>query len=101
MKIEYSPKALEDLKSIQRYLYLEWGDITADKSVQALLSDIKRLTDFPSLGASLSKKINRVSDYRYVYSNKNYIFYRAETDSIKIIRIINEKQDFIRELFQD
>ena len=40
-----------------------------------------------------------ISDYRYLFVSRNYVFYRIESDCIKIINIYNEKEDFMWQLF--
>lgn len=39
------------------------------------------------------------SDYRYIFVAKNYVFYKIESDCIRIIDIYNEKEDFLWVLF--
>lgn len=39
--------------------------------------------------------------YRYILSEKNYIFYYLEADKIRIVRVLNELQDYIQQLFGD
>ena len=37
--------------------------------------------------------------YRYIFSEKNYIFYYLEADKIRIVRVLNELQDYMEQLF--
>lgn len=39
------------------------------------------------------------TDYHYLVVKPNYVFYRVENDIVRVIRILNEKQDFLRILF--
>ena len=39
------------------------------------------------------------TDYHYLVVKPNYIFYRVEGDTVRVIRILNEKQDFLQLLF--
>ena len=40
-----------------------------------------------------------VSDYRYIFVSKNYVFYRIEEKYIRIIKLYHEKEDFMWQLF--
>ena len=98
-KIQYSKAASKDLQHIQEYISENWGEDTAKKIVKSIISDIKDLEQHPGLGVSLGKMIDFPTNYRYLFLEKNYIFYQLEADVIHIIRIANERQDFIRLLF--
>ncbi len=100
-RIEYSPLALDDLISINDYIIENWGNNVADRKLMKIISDIKRLDEYPMLGVSLGKIIESTTEYRYIFTEKNYIFYHIELDKIRIIRVLNEKQDFIQQLFVD
>ena len=39
------------------------------------------------------------TDYRYLFREKNYVFYRIGNEEISIVRVLNEKQDYTRILF--
>lgn len=40
-----------------------------------------------------------VTDYRYLYVSKNYVFYKIEDKDIRIINLYHEKENFIWQLF--
>ena len=54
---------------------------------------------FPYMGIELVKTTGVLTDYRSLFCRHNYIFYRIEKDDVLIIRILNEKQDYMRILF--
>lgn len=47
----------------------------------------------------LGKLIGVQSDYRYIFTEKNYVFYRVEYDKVQIVRVLNEYQDYMKQLF--
>lgn len=98
-KVEYSPKALEDLQHINNYISDNWGEDVAKKIMKKITSDIRRLEDYPVLGTDLGKIIDVPTEYRYIFSEKNYVFYRLEFDKIRIVRVLNEQQDYMQQLF--
>lgn len=99
LKVEYSPQALEDLEKLREYLLLNWDESVTKNVLKKILYDIRRLVQYPLLGTNLGKIIDLPTDYRFYLSKKNYIFYRLEVDRVKIVRILNEKQDYIQQLF--
>ncbi len=97
-KIEYSPLALEDLKGIRAFILANWGENTSMKILKKIISDISKLENHPMLGSDLGKVIDVSTEYRYLFTQKNYVFYQIEFDKIRIVRVINENQDFMLQL---
>lgn len=99
-KIVYSKAASRDLHQIQEYITNKWGRDTSKKMIKTLISAINELEQFPVRGVSLGKLIDFPTDYRYLFLEKNYVFYYLEDDIIYIVRIANERQDFMHLLFE-
>jgi plasmid stabilization system protein ParE len=99
-RVLYTQEALEDLQTIKARIIDNFCDEElAVKSLRKLMQQIQGIAEFPHMGMELEKIIGIHSDYYYLFRKSNYIFYRIENDSIKIIRILNERQDYIRILF--
>ena len=99
MKIVYSPAAIEDLKNIKKYISVNLQNNSAAKHITSeILKSCHRLTDFPNIGVSLKAKLNIETDYRCLFCKNYIIFYKRETD-IKIIRILDGRTEYLRELF--
>lgn len=62
-------------------------------------SSARRLEKFPEEGPSLEALILVPTDYRYLYIRPNYLFYRIEGNSVRVVRVLNEQQDFLQILF--
>ena len=60
---------------------------------------MRGLEQFPILGVAFGNVIDIPTDFRYLYTEKNYIFNRLEFDKVRIIRILNELQKFVDHLF--
>ena len=99
LKIRYSMEAYEDLKSLKKYLSSNWGENKSGKIMKKITSDIRGLEKFPKLGAKLSRVIGFDTDYIDLFTEQDYVFYYLDKEIIKIVRIINEKQDYINKLF--
>lgn len=98
--IEYSHQAVEDLKQIQSRIKVNWGDESATKILQNIFVQINRLKQFPFSGTNLAEMIDVPTNYRYIYVEKNYVFYYIDSDKVRIVRILNERQDFLYQLFE-
>ena len=57
------------------------------------------ICDYEEKGPEVSKMFDVVSDYRYIFVSRNYVFYRIEDKYIRIINLYHEKEDFMWQLF--
>lgn len=71
----------------------------ARECLRRLTSSARRLEKFPVEGPSLERMILVPADYRYLYVKPNYFFYRVEGNCVKAVRVLNERQDFLKILF--
>ena len=97
--IDLSPEALNDLRRIKAYITAEYGENSAQKIVGSIMDSIDNLRIFPDIGTSIFERYGIECDYLHVVSNHNYIFYRNEGESVRVIRVLNERQDFMYTLF--
>lgn len=100
-EIEFSPLAKPDLIKIKTYLEEEFGSVIASEKLKRLLQSIKKFESFPLMGRPLMNIIDLPTDYLYFVTEKNYVFYRLEQQTVRIIRIIDTRQDYINILFTD
>jgi plasmid stabilization system protein ParE len=98
-KLEYSPMALEDLQYIHSYILANWGENVAKRILKKITTNIRSLEEHPLLGVGLGKIIDVPTDYRYLFIDKNYIFYHLESDKVRVVRILNDQQDYMLQLF--
>ena len=99
LKLIYTPKALDDLQGIKAYVARQFGEGKAKACAREITSTAKQLVMFPEEGPCLEDLIEYPTDYHYLIVKPNYVFYRVEGDTVRIIRILNEKQDFLQILF--
>ena len=98
-KLIYTPKALDDLQGIKAYITGQFGKDKAKVCVKEITSTVKQLELYPGEGPRLEDLIEYPTDYHYLVVKPNYVFYRVEGDTVRVIRILNEKQDFLQILF--
>ncbi len=99
MKIVFSPEALKDIEEIKSYLLGQFGDETTAKNIKKILKEIRTLSSFPLKGSGIWERYGIDSEYRFLYTNKNYVFYRIDDDVIRIIRVLDARRDFLNILF--
>lgn len=97
--LQFSPLAIEDLIKIKAYLEEEFDSEIASEKVKRLLQSIKKFESFPLMGRPLMNIIDIPTDYLYFVTERNYVFYRLEQQTVKIIRIIDTRQNYISILF--
>ena len=98
-KKKYTPDAADKLRDINRAILLQYGSKRAKEIVGRIIGSINGLLDNEQKGPSVEEIFGIPSDYRYLYVSRNYVFYSIESESIKIINIYNEKEDFMWLLF--
>ena len=98
-KIKYTPDAADKLRALKKAISQEYGSDSAIKKVMSITDAIRGLCDYEEKGPEVSKMFDVVSDYRYIFVSKNYVFYRIEEKYIRIINLYHEKEDFMWQLF--
>lgn len=100
MELYYTPRAKEDLHDIKEYVIEKFEDEKLALDVLMRITKmIRQLTTFPYLGKELVGLTGIYTEYRSLFFEKNYVFYRIEENRICVIRILNEKQDYMKILF--
>lgn len=99
MIVEITPLADKDLNNIRDHIRLDFSTDNSAKIMGAIYDDLEKLSIFPNMGVDILSKYGIQSDYLCLITHKNYAFYRIEGDSVKIIRVIDERRDFLKALF--
>ena len=94
-KLDISPEAYNDLESIKEYLDSEFGEKEEKKRLRAIINDLKRLQKYPETDIKLFERFGIITDYKCIYTNQNYAFYRVEDEFIKVVRILDVRRDFM------
>ena len=98
-RIKYTPDAADKLRALKKAISQEYGSDCAKKLVKSITDAIRGLCDYEEKGQEVSKMFDVVTDYRYLFVAKNYVFYRVEDEYIRIINLFHEKEDFMWQLF--
>ena len=100
-EVKVSPQAAEDLLEIKNYIENELQNpIAAKNTVLKIIETYESLSKSPGSGIPVERYVSFHTDYRFVLANNYSIFYRVEEKTVKIIRILYSRRDFIRILFE-
>ena len=98
-QLQYSPDAIEKLQRIRQDITARYGAQKAKAVIREMTKSFRDLQQFENKGPSVENLIGIPCDYRMLYVQHNYAFYRVENDVIRITDIFNEKEDFMWKLF--
>lgn len=97
--VELTLLAHNDMEELKAYLLREFGERTAGKVLGEVYDDMGKLSAFPEMGKDILAEYGIASDYLCLVTHKNYVFYRIEDNFVRIIRVLDERRDFLRVLF--
>lgn len=99
-KLEYSQIVRRKLKKLRSELMQTYGESNSKKIMSNIIKGVKRLEIFPQSGTRISSQYDIECDYSYIFVEQNYFFYRRkDEDTILILEMFHEKEDFMRKLF--
>ena len=98
--VVYSPDSIEDIENIRSYISDVLCNPAAAQSITGkIIRGIDALSESPGLGVSLSARFGILTDFRYLVLGNYLAVYRYTEKEIRIVRIFNGRQDFIKKLF--
>ena len=92
-EITFLPSALVDFDAIFNYVKNE--DINAAKNlIDALETEIEKLSSFPQMGSIPKNRRIRKSGYRMLIVENYIVFYLLENNEVIVARIIHAKRKY-------
>lgn len=99
-QIIVAPKAKEDLQAISTYITEELSNPDAAKKLmQEMKAKIASLSEMPERGATLDSFISLKTGFRFLVCGSYKIFYVCSHEQVEVLRILNERQNFMKALF--
>ena len=98
-KVEYSKIVKRKLKALRKRLTDEFGSEVSRKALKQITDAARGLGNFAEKGISVASMYDIDCDYRYLYTEHNYLFYRMEGNRILIVEMFDEREDFMYKLF--
>ena len=100
VEIVFSPEAISDLQEIKAYIAEELcNEQAAVNTITNITEGIRMLANFPESGARLSSIVDFETDYRFLVCGNYTAFYRTENQTVKIIRVLYGRRNFMQILF--
>lgn len=101
-KLVYSPESQKDLEGIKSYITNELCNVTAATNVLTrILKNVRRLQEYPELGAPLSSIVDIETDYRFLVCGNYVAFYKHEDKTVFVDRVLYGRRDFMKFLFSE
>ncbi len=93
-KIEILPSALEDLKKIEDYYFIQFNLKTAINVSDHILNAIERLENFPDSGSLTPDPWLNEQGYRMVICKRHVAIYRQIKETIYIYHIADTQTEY-------
>lgn len=94
-ELDISPVADAEIAEVWEYTALEYGLDAADAYIADLDRVMRRLLDYPLMGADCSEVRKR---YRRIRAGSHIIYYVPDDDGIRIMRVMHVRRDAKRHL---
>jgi len=95
VKVRLRARACHDLAAILDYSIAEHGEAQAEAYLRAIDAALRRLTDYPELGAARPDLAERMRSYPV---GEHRIFYLLLPDRISVVRVLHKAMDADRHL---
>ncbi|MCD8038076.1 MAG: type II toxin-antitoxin system RelE/ParE family toxin [Lachnospiraceae bacterium] len=101
MKIRYTPEAKKDIVREQQYIRENFfDDDAAERLGRSIVENVSLLKEQPNMGRLLSERLGQKTEIWYLPVKKRHIvFYRISGEEIQIIRILDTRTDYMKEMF--
>lgn len=94
-KLYLTPAALRDMEDIWQYTAEHWGVAQAERYVDHLTHCFETLAHAPLAGTACG---HIRPGYRRQSVESHVVYYRAEPDSVTVVRVLHERMDAPRHL---
>lgn len=101
-KIVYSPVVQEKLSALKERLIEVCGNQTGKKRFSQVVDSFETRLTFSNTGIAVKTIYDVESEfekYFIVYSHKNYFLYFIEDNTVNVMEMYDEREDFARSLF--
>jgi len=95
-RVEYTGPARRDLRSLERYLRTEAGDLVADRFIRDIVAKVDSLRDMPT---RQRLRIELRTELRAVSVGSHMIFYRTDSNTVRILHVLHGSRNITAKLF--
>lgn len=93
MQVEWLTAAEEDLREIARRVALNFGYVTAERTVASVTEETRRLVDFPEIGRLCDEYDGSRRFYRSLNTRHDRIVYTITADRVLIVAVFDCRRD--------
>ena len=93
--VDLSDRASADVTDILQYTLVTWGEAQWEEYASDLDAGFERIGTYPEIG----KPTNRIANGRTYRVREHRVYYQIRDDVIFIARVLHQKMDPSRELF--
>ena len=87
------------MRELKKYLDFQFGGDVRKKVIEEIGNRVRSLREHEQIGISVRDMYGVDTDCLCIFVAKNYVFYRIEPDSIYVVNIYDEREDFMMDLF--
>ena len=96
--LEYTPQAINDLDNVyDGVLEASCDKNTADKYISDLVNEIDKKRDFP-LSTPVFDFYDLMLDIHHFTFKAYIVFYKVENNTLRVLRVLPSKMDYMRKL---
>ena len=93
MQVEWLTAAEDDLREIARRVALNFGYVTAERTVASVTEETRRLVDFPEIGRLCDEYDGSRRVYRSLNTRHDRIVYTITADRVLIVAVFDCRRD--------
>ena len=93
MQVEWLTAAEDDLREIARRVALNFGYVTAERTVASVTEETRRLADFPEMGRLCDEYDGSRRIYRALNTRHDRIVYTVTAESVLIVAVFDSRRD--------
>lgn len=92
MQVEWLTAAEDDLREITRRVALNFGYVTAERTVASVTEETRRLADFPEMGRLCDEYDGSRRIYRALNTRHDRIVYTVTAEKVLIVAVFDSRR---------
>ena len=102
VEVMFTPCAVKDISDAVDYIADTLCDPSAaERQVTAIIDKAALLAKFPEMGSLIETQTGFPTEYRRLLCGNYSVFYRFGGSTVRVIRVLHNRRDYIKILFTD
>ncbi|MGI8478017.1 MAG: type II toxin-antitoxin system RelE/ParE family toxin [Thermomicrobiales bacterium] len=94
-RVRIGPEARDDIRDLLQYTLQTWGRAHRDQYQSLVRRALEDLATYPAIG---EERLDLGQPYRRLIVEQHVIYYRVESNIVRVIRVLHVRRDAPREL---